>query len=365
MKCTLTQASVLPALQSINHIPSKSAMPILNNVKLELSAGKLRLTSSNLDMYCTTEISVDSQKDGSITIPKEKFFKIVKELPGPDISLELKNETDLVIKSQKAKFILKGLLATDYPPLPSVSEERSFKIKAQALKKAFTRVDYAASTDATRLVLNGVYLEFSNNLLTSVATDGRRLCVQEETLDNSTTQEETTCIIPSSFFSTLHNNLPSTEEEVTVTVDRTYLAVETPTTRMFTKLLDGTFPNFRNVIPSNKNFDVNWDTASVSQSLKRMLVLVALDASVHIQFDDNAMELTCASENMDTARDILTVEGEKQEAAYCFNTKYLQQAVQSAKDVETITASFVNPSSPMVLKTEDGYTSVLMPMRPK
>ncbi|MFQ5951881.1 MAG: DNA polymerase III subunit beta, partial [Candidatus Omnitrophota bacterium] len=188
MELTTQKQALLNGMQIVqNAVTQKSSLPILSNVLLETEKNRLKLTATDLDIGICSEIEAKTDQGGAITVPAKKFFDIVKALPEDcEISLSMKKNNSISIKSEKANFKILGLPKEEFPQLPLFKDRDSITIPQQLLKEMLTLTDFAISKDDTRYVLNGVLLEIKGDELAIVATDGKRMAMMRKKLPKKT-----------------------------------------------------------------------------------------------------------------------------------------------------------------------------------
>ena len=170
--------------QVLNVVRTRSAMPILGNVLIEAGTDHISLTTTNLDIGIRCRITADVSTEGSITLPVRKLATIVKELPQQEVFFELSSNNQAKITSGGSIFKVMGIGTDEFPPLPSFENQHVFKLEQNDLANMLKSVSFAQSSDENRYILNGVYFNFSDENLTLVATDGRRLALTSYELES-------------------------------------------------------------------------------------------------------------------------------------------------------------------------------------
>ena len=245
--------------QVINVVGSRSAMPILGNVLIEASSDHLSLTTTNLDIGIRCRITAEVSAEGSITLPVRKLATIVKELPQQEVFFELSSNNQAKIKSGGSSFKVMGIAIDEFPPLPSFENQHVFKLEQGELSTMLKSVSFAQSSDENRYILNGVYFNFSEDNLTLVATDGRRLALttHELELDKS---EGGQLILPAKTVTEMER-LVGKGESVKIAFNERQVAFEIAIDDtdgesglidhiyLVSKIVEGNFPNYRQVIP--------------------------------------------------------------------------------------------------------------------
>lgn len=249
MKCILNKDNLLQGLQVVQTIVStRTTLPILNNALLKVEDGKLTVAATDLDVGIRVTVEATVEKSGATTLPAKKLFSIARELPGQEISLEIDNKNLASIRAGSSFFKIIGLPEEDYPAFPKTDGAKVYKIAQSVLKDMLKRTAYAMSTDESRYVLNGILLSFQENKLTMVATDGRRMALVEQEMEIPESQHSDV-ILPTKAVNELQRVLEG-EEPVTISLSDNHIVFDLGNILLFSKLVDGKYPNYRQVIPA-------------------------------------------------------------------------------------------------------------------
>src|SRR6187402_405307 len=190
MNLTIAKDQLLAGLQTVQNVVStRTTLPILSNVLLLAEEGKLRLTTTDLDVGVSGSIDAQIEKPGATTLPARRLANIVRELPAAEVQVEIDSKNVASIRCGQSFFKILGLPEEEFPPLPKFEDAKTFTISQQALRDALKKTSYAISTDETRYVLNGILFSFKENKLTMVATDGRRLALVDLEVEFPRSQE--------------------------------------------------------------------------------------------------------------------------------------------------------------------------------
>ena len=248
MKFSVSKEKLLQGLQTVQNVVSaRTTLPILSNVLLQAGEGEIKLTTTDLDVGVRGTVEATVEKTGSTTLPARRLFSIVRELPNNDISIEIDSKNVAAIRSGPSFFKILGLPEEEFPPLPKFENAKVFNIPQKDLKEGLKKTSYAISTDETRYVLNGILCSFKDNKLTLVATDGRRLALVDLEMEFPRSQE-VDIIIPTKAVTELQRLLGE-EGELKMTVGDNQVAFDVNGTFLVSKLIEGNYPNYRQVIP--------------------------------------------------------------------------------------------------------------------
>lgn len=368
MKIHCSKADLSRGVQTIQSALSpRTTLPILLNFLVETENSKLKLVSTDLEMGVKHYIPADIETDGSITIPAKKFSDIIHTLQDDhDIDLTVEPGGKVHLKSGRSRFSIIGAPKSEYPVLPEFNQSGSFTINAQILDEMIRKTLIAASSDESRHVLNGTFWVAHEGSLEMVATDGRRLAViQRECLPK---EKAFRVIVPTKILAELLRLLSQEkagpEEKVQVAVTENQIAFQFKTTTLLSRLVEGSFPNYEQVVPVKKDIQVVLDTKAF-QGITKRASLCASDrgGSVRFTLRTGALHVYASSPNLEFD-DELAVDYKGEEFAIAFNPQFILDGLK-AFDCEKITASFTAPVNPALFEPigEAEYKYVVMPMR--
>src|SRR6202162_1273544 len=248
MKFSVSKDKLLEGLSTVQNVVStRTTLPILSNVLLQASDGEVRLTTTDLDVGVRGTIEAQVERTGATTLPARRLFAIVRELPSSEIYFDVDSKNLASIRSGSSFFKILGLPEEEFPSLARFEEAKIFTIAQKDLKDGLKKTSYAISTDETRYVLNGVLFSFKENKLTLVATDGRRLALIDLELEFPRSQE-LDIIVPTKAVTEIQRLLCE-EGEVKLSISENQIAFELNRTLLVSKLIEGNYPNYRQVIP--------------------------------------------------------------------------------------------------------------------
>ncbi|HMC24684.1 MAG TPA: DNA polymerase III subunit beta, partial [Candidatus Udaeobacter sp.] len=249
MKFSVAKEKLLEGLQQVQNVVStRTTLPILSNVLLQAHGDEIHLTTTDLDVGVRGSCEADVEKEGATTLPARRLFNIVRELPSSEIQVDVNGKNAASIRSGQSFFKILGLPEEEFPPLPKFEDAKVVTIRQKDLRDGLRKTSYAISTDETRYVLNGVLFSFKDNKLTLVATDGRRLAMGEIELEFPRSHEAD-LIIPTKAVTELQRLLAD-DGEIKVSMGSGQIAFDLNKTLLVSKLIEGNYPNYRQVIPS-------------------------------------------------------------------------------------------------------------------
>jgi DNA polymerase III subunit beta len=362
MKIVATKDALMSGLQMVHGVVSiRPTLPILSNVLLQAEKDRLAVTTTDLEVTMRTVIEARVANTGGTTLPARRLLNIVRELPTDDIELEVDEKDSASITCGAAFFKILGLSDEEFPALPKYQTPNSFTLDQKTLKEMLQKTSYAASADETRYILNGTLMSFKAGKLTLVATDGRRLALAEHELDFPK-EAETDVVVPTKAVNEIVHLLQN-EGTVKVHAGKNQVAFETDNVLLISKLIEGTYPNFRQVIPSQCEQRIAVERELLLTALKRVALLTSeKSSSVRMTFGKNKLKVSASSPDVGEAHESLPVKYSGKEISVAFNPDYVMEPLRNLANDE-IYVELTDELSPGVIKCDVPFIYVLMPMR--
>jgi DNA polymerase-3 subunit beta len=362
MKLVIEKDVLLEALQKVQSIVGqRSTLPILSNVLLKAEGDTVSLTTTDMEVCVKTNAVAEVSEAGGTTLPARRFFNICRELPSGQVEIEVDAKDVATIRSGPSYFKLVGLPEEDFPPLPEFEESTVYTIDQDVFRDMLQKVVYASSTDETRYILNGALLSFKDEKLTVVATDGRRLALVEQEVEFSE-DAEVNLVVPTKTLNELVKTLGD-EGVLKIRVANTQVVFDFDRILIISKLIEGTYPNFQQVIPSQCEERVAIDRETILNAVRRVSLLTDdQTASIHLTFGKNKLELVTNSPEIGEARETIPVKYEGKEISIAFNPGFLMAPLRHL-DSDEIFFELSDELSPGVIKTSVPFLYVLMPIR--
>lgn len=370
MKISLgNKKELLEALNKVQSVVEKrNTLQILSNIYLQVQNESLMLKATDLEVSIETSIPVRMLEEGKSTVSAKNFFEIIRELPEKEVQIHSKENHWIGIQCGKSNFNILGLAPEDYPTLPSFTGKSGVKAKKDVLKSMIDHTLYAVSTDESRYQLNGVFLETAENgNYRMVAADGYRLAYfEDKLLDEGKDFLPKGIIIPRKGIQEVRKLLETeTAAVIDLAVEGNHLLVRGQSTFLSVRLIEGQFPDYRQVVPKNNSKSIELDRGEFLNSLKRVSLL-ANEKSRGVKFaisngkleiSSNNPEIGEASEQIETA-----YKGDALEVG--FNAKYVLDAVAVMSE-DNILFELNDRVSPALVRSPKGNSSlsVVMPMR--
>ncbi|MGB0375259.1 MAG: DNA polymerase III subunit beta [Opitutales bacterium] len=359
--------------QVLNVVGTRSAMPILGNVLIEAGADHISLTTTNLDIGIRCRITAEVTNEGSITLPVRKLATIVKELPQQEVFFELASNNQAKITSGGSIFKVMGIGTDEFPPLPSFENQHVFKLEQNDLANMLKSVSFAQSSDENRYILNGVYFNFSDENLTLVATDGRRLALTSYELE-SDSSDTGNLILPAKTVSEIERLVGKGESVKIAFNDRQVafeIAIEDEEGNsglidhiyLVSKIVEGNFPNYRQVIPKETEHRIKIERELFLECVHRAaLVTSEKSNSIKLKISKNLMEIMGSSAEYGESHESMGIAYDGPDVQIAFNPTFLMEPLRALNHDE-IFFEFKDELSPGLVKTLNQFLCVIMPLR--
>ena len=367
MNLTISKEQIMHGLQAVQNVVStRTTLPILSNVLLEAEGDRLKLTATDLDVTVTCAVEAQVKKGGATTVPVKKLFGIIRELNTGEIDLEVDEKNNCSIRSGASFYKINGLAAEEYPPMPKFKDEKKVSLKQETVKAMMRKTSFAISTDESRYVLNGIFMSLKDHKLTMVATDGRRLALVDEEVD-VTEQSQGEFIVPAKAVNELNRLLQGTGE-LEIRYSENQAAFNLKDDKGFSilivsKLIEGNYPNYRQVIPGEAKERVSLVREEFLHALRRAEIMTSEKSnSVKLSFTKNNLAITANSPEVGEARESIAVNYKGKDMAIAFNPKYMIDPLGSLTEDEVF-FELIDELSPGVLKINAPFLYVVMPMR--
>ncbi len=365
MELSVTQENLSRALSAVARIAtSKAGLPVLSNILLRTEGNRLLVAATNLEIAETYYIGAKVLKQGSITLPARLLAEFVSSLPKGTVNLQVKT-THMTISSGNYTSVVNGMDAEEFPELPAIDETQAvtYSIASVDLKQALNQTVITSSSDSTRPVLTGVFWHSIDGALYLAATDGYRLA--ERQLMN--TKSEIAAIVPTPSLQEVLRTITDSIDEVEVLFDDTQVRFRIGEAEITSRLIDGNFPDYRQLIPRESETIVALKADDFARTVK-IASLFARESggSVTLNADKDKQELSIHSiaselgENTSTASAEISASGQ-----ITLNSRYIADAL-NVIDGDTITFRFSGKLSPCVLTTAQkgaNYTHIIMPLK--
>jgi DNA polymerase III subunit beta len=367
MNLTISKEQLMTGLQAVQNVVStRTTLPILSNVMLKADADRLELTATDLDVTVTCGVEAKVKKPGASTVPVKKLFGIIRELPAAEIELQVDEKNVCTIQAGSSFYKINGLGAEEFPPAPKFKDDKKVALQQETVRGMLKKTSFAMSADESRYVLNGIFISLKDHKMTMVATDGRRLALVDEEVDiNEASHGE--FIVPAKAVNEL-NRLLADKGEIEVRYAENQASFHLKdekglSVHMVTKLIEGNYPNYRQVIPSETKERIALGREEIMQALRRAEIMTSEKSnSVKMSFGKNKLEITANSPEVGEAKETVAINYKGPEMAIAFNPKYMIDPLSALANDEVF-MELIDELSPGVLKINGPFLYVVMPMR--
>ncbi len=369
VKLSLMQENLARGLQVVGRaVSSRATLPVLSNVLLRTEDAGLKLTTTNLEIGITCWIPGKIETDGTLTVPARLFADILNSLPpGERVDLDSEGTDSLHIRSGRFRAHIRGIDAEEFPAIPAAGERPTTRVSQKVLRAALGEVAFAAASDESRPILTGVLTRFAGDRLTLAAADNYRIAVK--TINILDPVAEKSVVVPARSYTELVRILSDTDDPVDVVLApaRNQVLFHVEGVELITRLVDGQFPNYQQVLPTSHTTRAVVDREDLLKATHLSALIASSSANVvklTVSGDGaGSVAVSANAEIGDNEGEIeATVEGEGTTIA--FNARFLIEMLQNL-DAAQLALEFNGPLSPGVLRPvgDADYVHVIMPVR--
>jgi DNA polymerase III, beta subunit len=363
MKFICSKKELLDGISTVQKaVTGKTTLPILDGILITANSGELLLTATDLDLGIETKIECQVIKSGSVVLNSRLFGEIIRSLPDADVEIEVDSTYNAAIVCNKSRFNLIGQNPDEYPELPSINENVMYTIPQDLLKNMIRQTIFATAQDETRPILTGVLFEVKDGILSMVALDAYRLSLRKSSVNLSS---DISAVIPGKTLSEVGKILLPEEEEVSITFTPNHILFSIGKTKVISRLLEGEFINYRQIIPEEYKLRVRVDSKLLLDGIERASLLAREGKTNLITMDikGDSMVITSNSQLGNVQEEVpIILEGENLQIR--FNSKYFIDVLKVV-DTEEVYLELSSSVSPCILKTteDNDYIYLVLPVR--
>ena len=353
-------------LKVIRATATRTTNPILEGIKLYASEDTLTLSATDLEISIEKTIPADVKIQGEVVVPGKFFADFVKKLSNEQIELSLTDQNTIRIQYTDSEGYLQCMNADEFPIIKEIYSPEKINIKKSDLKKLIDKTIFSVAIDDARPILKGCLFEVNNNQMTSVALDGYRLAMVKTSVTSST--EKLNCIVPARSLNEISKliNIENENDTIDILIGQNHLLIDDGKVKILTRLLEGEFINYKQVIPSSTSTTVLVNKAQLEDGLERASSLARMDKNNLVRFDirDKILTLTSAS-NIGNVTENITISLEGKDLSIAFNARYLSDCMHTISD-EFIKINFTSSIAPCTIcsaEDEDKYLYLILPVR--
>tara|TARA_Y100001970_G_scaffold142805_1_gene175573 strand:+ start:505 stop:1632 length:1128 start_codon:yes stop_codon:yes gene_type:complete len=364
-------------LKAISHIHGvveiRHTLPILSNMIITAKDGHLKLCSTNLDIYCSDQVSAEIVSPGEISVSASTFHEIIKRLPnGSDLRVTLDEESSgLILKCGRSKFNLTTMKTDDFPTIADSNLDTNFVLSATELIRMIDKTKFAISNEETRYYLNGIFFHKSQknsiDILRAVATDGHRLAQYDIPLPQGA-EEMTGLIIPKKTILELRRVLEDANGDINISLNDNKIKFSFNDLTIISKVIDGTFPDYTKVIPKNNNKVFSTNSEELKSAIDRVSAVSISEEikskAIKLSIESNKLLLSVESLSKGSANEEVDINYNEEKVEIGFNSRYLVDICNEI-DGDEIIIHILDSISPAIIldKSDENLFFVLMPMR--
>ena len=364
MKILIKREGLERAISSVvGVVDRKQTMPILGNILINKEGSKLKLTATNLEVQITSVTKViEASSFESTAVSGRKFYEIIRTLDSKDLELTAE-KGQLVIKTNNSSYKISTLPGVDFPLFDKPDSTETFKIKQEKLLSLFNKTHFSMAQQDVRFYLNGLLLETESNKIKVIATDGHRLAASETSLDKKQINK-TASIVPRKAIHELIRLLDN-KDDVRAEIGTNSICFTFNNLSFITKLIDGKFPDYNRVIPTNTEINIQLNSLAFKPSLQRVSILANEKfKGIRLETTGDTLDLSSENPEQEQANETIPLQKKVKKIVVGFNVSYLIDAVSSCDGNQVCLSLNDENSSALITSPEDKDTKyVVMPMR--
>lgn len=367
MRFTISREKLQEGLAAVAaSIPAKTTLPVLANILVETTDKGIRLSGTDLDIAVSTEVTADVETAGAITIPAKKLTEIARELPPSPVKMSAIGEQRITLDCGRSHFKILGLPKDEFPTFPSIRFDECWRIRSGDLQKLIGHTSFAVSTEESRPILNGVLWELKNESMRMVATNGHRLAKMEVSIKSSGAPAAD-LIVPPKALEQIRRLFPA-DEELEIARGDNHLGFRSPFTAVYTRLIEGPYPPYDQVIPKDNDRIAIADKVALTSALKRMSVIASDQTHrIRLSFNSGLLRFSVQTPDLGEATDELAVRYTGDQLDIGFNASYLLEILRYIP-TEEVKLTFKAPERAATIEPEGWndsatYLCLVMPLR--
>ncbi len=374
MKVNVKQQQLAHCVSMVSRAVSpRSTLPVLSNILVKTDNGRLRLSATNLELGITCWIGARIEGEGAITVPARTFTDLVSNLPSDQVILSLDNSTQtLNVRCGTSETNIKGIDAEEFPPIPEPNLEEGVPLNVTNFKEMVQQVAFAASTDEARPVLTGVLLKIDGDHISMAATDGFRISIREDEIPNAVSRP-IEAIIPARALTELSRILGSGDETMIMTFppDRGQVIFHMDDMELASQLIDGSFPDYRAIIPKNFKTHTLLSTSGLLKACKQAEIIARESTNVARlniipETDESSpgtLEISAQSEQTGTSEVLVDASVDGVPLLVAFNVRFLREVLEVVKsDNVWLETNAANTPGLIHPQGDEHFKHIIMPM---
>lgn len=366
MKISLERDELLTELQTVSRVAStRSAIQALSGVQLAAASAGCELRATDMDVGLRVPLEAEVVREGTIVLPARLLLDVIRSLPAPAVSLELRSaEQDVELVSGNATFHIRTLRAEDFPPFPEPDPDSAVELPAEAFVSTALKVAGSASRDETRPVLTGIFVSASERELRMVATDSYRLSVKETTLDTPLSAGFEVNV-PARALQELGRLVTHAEgEHLSVSVRQNQVLFMLGRVILSSRLIDGQFPNYRQLLPESFEHELRLAGGEFTDVVRRISLLAQKNAPLRLAFAPGELTVSAQTPDVGEARESMPVAFQGEPLEIGFNPEFLRAGLEAVAEGDVL-LKLISPLRPGLIEAgdESRFRYLIMPIR--
>ncbi|UCH34334.1 MAG: DNA polymerase III subunit beta [Armatimonadota bacterium] len=366
MKLTSRRGLLSDALQLVSRaVTGRSTLPILSNVLLEVSGDRLRLLTSDLEMWVDCAIPAEDTEDGALTLPAKILNEVVASLPEAEVKIATDDGNAIALTCGSSKYSIQGLAAEEFPSLPEAGGGINLTLPHSELRRVLRTTEFAASADETRAILAGILMTWDGQKLSLVATNMHRLALDNVVVQDGPAEQASAVVPARALREVLRSLSADPEPTVRVHLGESQAVFDLDRVVVTSRIIEGQFPNYERVIPTEAEHTIRADRQELLAAVRRADIVARADANkVVLRLQPSGLLIEAESAEIGRAHEEVPIELEGEQAEIAFNAEYLIEALEVITE-ERVQMDLTGPLSPGVLKPvgESAYLYIIMPMQ--
>ena len=367
MKLTASTSELLAQLQTASRVAStRSAVHALAGVMIAADDnGTTQLRATDMEIGLRVPLQTQTEAGGAVVLPARLLLEVTRSLPGSDVTIELRTaEQDVELRSGSATFHLRTLRVEDFPNLPEPTPDARVMLPAQAIAQTVARVARSASRDETRPVLTGILVSASGPELRMVATDSYRLSVKQTVLDPPLEGSLEANVPARALQELVRIAQQSPDDSLAVSVGQNQVVFELGDVTLSSRLIDGQFPNYRQLLPESVDHELRLSTGELTEVVRRISLLAQKNEPLRLTFTEGSLTVSARTPDVGEASETIPVPFSGETFEIGFNPEFLRDGLESVESDELV-LKLINPLRPGLIESPDGgeFVYLIMPIR--
>lgn len=366
MKLRCHRPTLATAFQIVSGVvPSRTPKDILRNVKLQVGGGKATLVGTDQEVGIRYDIpGVETDSDGEVLLPKDRLIAILRELTDDGVDLEV-TEKALWVRSGHSEFKLSAEDPAEFPPVQAFDATSYHVVPSASFKEMIKRTVFATDVESTRYALGGVLMEFAADKLTMAATDSRRLAVVSTA--NSTIgyiePRATQPVVPAKALSLIERSINDNDQDVYLAVYPNSVLVKVGSSTIYSRLVEGRFPRYGDVIPAAGGAMIDMVVSPFYSAVRQAQIVTNEESrGVDFTFENGVLRLTSVAADIGQSKIEIPISYDGSPITITFDPRYIADFLRILDASTSVKLQLTDGESAAVLRTDDGYTYVIMPL---